>query len=338
MKKRIIALLPKSIRLCLRTFKGRGLLVVELFNDYRRFSRHSVNFRNCSTTQLQASLAAATHGIEKGLALREPRLWFGRDKIVTLVELLQEYVRLHGTDFHVARTIGTLNAYIDFHAKRGLTNPALEELVRGLEAESTQCLSAPEGYGIIQRTREEIHQAARIDWKGFVKTRHSVRNFSEKPVDRAIVEQAVALAQMTPSVCNRQSARVVALSGGAERMLELQGGSRGFGDQASNVLLILSDTAAFFPGERNQRWIDGGMFAMSLVYAFHSLGLGTCCLEWTSLRAKDKKLRELVPIKDSEVVIMMIAVGHLPEMFSVACSPRLSTEEVLRFHESGEAL
>ena len=55
-------------------------------------------------------------------------------------------------------------------------------------------------------------------------------------------------------------------------------GNAGFGDRVPLVLVITSDLQTFFaPEERNQAWIDGGMFAMSLVHALHSLGLASCC-------------------------------------------------------------
>ena len=57
--------------------------------------------------------------------------------------------------------------------------------------------------------------------------------------------------------------------------------------------------------ERNQGWIDGGMFAMSLIYAFHALGIGTCCLNWAVDSRTDRTLRSVVSMPDHEAVIMM---------------------------------
>ena len=69
------------------------------------------------------------------------------------------------------------------------------------------------------------------------------------------------------------------------------------------------------------------MFAMSLIYALHSLGLGTCCLNWCVNNTEDKLLREFIPIEDKEVVIMMIAVGNLPDEFDVPYSQRKPIEQ-----------
>ncbi len=55
------------------------------------------------------------------------------------------------------------------------------------------------------------------------------------------------------------------------------------------------------------------MFSMSLVYGLYSLGLGTFCLNWSVKNKQDKQLKMIAGIPDSDLVIMMITVGYLPE-------------------------
>jgi hypothetical protein len=52
----------------------------------------------------------------------------------------------------------------------------------------------------------------------------------------------------------------------------------------------------------------------------------------------DKGLRKVVPLADHGAVIMMIAVGHLPEVFRVTHSPRLPLEATMTVHRADEAL
>jgi nitroreductase len=68
---------------------------------------------------------------------------------------------------------------------------------------------------------------------------------------------------------------------------------------------------------------------MSLIYALHSLNIGTCCLNWSVTYETDQALRRDAGIEDSETIIMMLAVGHLPDHFSVARSSRRKVEEIL---------
>ena len=115
-----------------------------------------------------------------------------------------------------------------------------------------------------------------------------------------------------------------------KQVLSCQGGNAGFGETVKGVLVVTTDTSRFFSvGERNQCWIDGGLFSMSLVYALHSLGLGSCCLNWSVEKDTDQKLRRITGIPQSEVVIMMIGVGHLPEKLVVARSMRKPLETIL---------
>lgn len=81
--------------------------------------------------------------------------------------------------------------------------------------------------------------------------------------------------------------------------------------------------------ERYQHWIDGGLFAMSLIYALHSLGLGSCCLNWSVAPATDRAFKEAAGIADDQSIIMLLAVGHLPERLRVARSERRPLDEVL---------
>ena len=175
---------------------------------------------------------------------------------------------------------------------------------------------------------------SKVDLSGFFSHRFSVRHFSEEPVGRELLHSALRMAQKSPSVCNRQSGRVYVFDNDelGSSVLACQNGNRGFGHTANKILVVTSELGSFLSaGERNQCWIDGGLFAMSLIYALHSLGLGVCCLNWSVEFERDEELRRVAGIRDSENVIMLLAVGHLPERFRVACSQRRPTEEVVTY-------
>jgi nitroreductase len=187
---------------------------------------------------------------------------------------------------------------------------------------------------------EEVKQGACRDLDAFFRTRHSIRHFVDAPVPRELVEKAVSMALHTPSVCNRESWRVHVYSdaGSKQAVLRHQNGNRGFGDQAAHVLIVTTDIQSFTSvGERNQAWIDGGMFAMSLIWALHSFGLGTCCLNFCVEKETDAALRVAAGIPESQAVIMMIAVGSLPDEFAVAQSPRKPVGEVIVGHDPSAA-
>jgi len=332
-RQRLMAEVPPSLFRGLRNARYSVTLLRNHLYDYRRNRRYtSAVERGDTERKLAALITMSYHGIEKGLALREPRTGFGAQAIELLLRRLDRYLEHAGPGPVVWAALNALDEYWAFNVDRGHMDQPLRGRLDELHERADR--QANHGRGGTKRvTRQEIHEVARMDLSAFFASRSSVRTFSSEPVDPALVRDAVRMAQKTPSVCNRQSTRVWMLTSPAlrEEALGVQGGARGFSEQVDKVLVVTSDLTHFqAAGERNQAWVDGGMFAMSLVYALHSLGLGTCCLNWSKKLEVDHELRRHVPIPEQEVVIMLIAVGHLPEEFGVPQSPLKSVDEVLR--------
>ncbi|WP_029007574.1 nitroreductase family protein [Azospirillum halopraeferens] len=302
--------------------------------DLRRYLRWSSAGREeLSQAQLAALVTLNYHRLEKGLALKTPRPGFGQDAVRLLMSLLDRYVARYGVDDTARAGIDTLDAYRAFGRTHGLNHPEVDAAIARLGGSRAD--GVPPCGGTIPVDRATVAAAAPADPEAFFATRHSVRQFADAEVDMDTIARAVRMAQRTPSVCNRQSWKVHVFSDAEQkrRVLSFQNGNRGFGDQASKVLVVTSDLQHFTSvGERFQCWIDGGLFAMSLVYALHALGLGTCMLNWSVVKETDRAMRATAGIPDNEVVIMMIAVGHLPETLSVAHSLRKPLEEVLIAH------
>jgi nitroreductase len=191
--------------------------------------------------------------------------------------------------------------------------------------------------GVIEIRADHLKARWTIDFADFAAARHSVRVFSDKSVDRQDIQRAVVTAQRAPSVCNRQSWRVYALNdrGSIKQALAFQNGNTGFGDQIPCLLLVTGDTSTMiFTYERNQIWIDGGLFSMALLYALQSLGLATCCLNLCMPWSVEAKLARFYKLPDSERPIMMIAVGHLPDRLLVANSQRQPIDSVLTWADA----
>jgi nitroreductase len=67
---------------------------------------------------------------------------------------------------------------------------------------------------------------------------------------------------------------------------------------------------------------------MSLIYAFHSIGVATCALNWSAKPKNDLELRKKLNIKDNHTIIMVLAVGYPDENNIVCASTRRPIEEV----------
>lgn len=299
-------------------------LVSDHLYDRRRFRAWS-HGTDTDRTQAQAlhAIYKSYHGVEKGLSLSLPRPGFGVPKIAFLIGKLRDYAKRFDAKGVPAAT-SALQSYQAFNASHDLKNPALE----------TFLADVPDDYsgGTKPVTRDEILAITATTGPDFFWSRHSVRQYADTSVPLEMIHAAVDMARKTPSVCNRQGGRVHVFAD-AQKALDWQPGNTGFGHLASRALIVTADLQAFSgTGERNQPFVDGGMFAMSLLYALHAQGLGACPLAWSMRADKDRAMRAALNIPDSEAVIMMISVGNLPETLQVAKSHRMPIDHFMVEH------
>jgi len=276
---------------------------------------------------MKAILTKNYHAIEKAMALPSPRPSFGQQSgiIDKCIDDCESYIRLFGSDSLTKTTYDVLREYRDRFGK------GYDRVERFLREHSDLHDDTCTG-GTAPFTPSDIPSG--IDGRFFA-TRHSIRQFGKNPVADETIRSAVHHALLgTPSVCNRQPAKAYVFTDPTEKsqLLALQNGNKGFGHDASHLIIVTSDLQSFVDiGERNQCWVSGGMFAMSLVYALHAQRIATCCLNWDVLPENDKALHSLANIPPSEVIVMMIAVGSYPEHLTVARSERKNVNDVVRF-------
>jgi nitroreductase len=285
--------------------------------------------------QFRAILTIEYHRLEKGLSVPEPRPGFGARVAEQLCGLVDHYISLFGYSEICELCVVALDHHNEFNAARGFSSPKVTDWLMRIRADHPRSeLSCNRSSATRVTSRQEIQTRAKVNLESFFHSRHSIRHFANAPVDDDEICRAVELASRSPSVCNRQTARVYVVRGSenCRRVLELQNGNKGFGHTLETVLIVTSDTQCFGSlEERNQCWIDGGLFAMSLVYALHAAGLGTCCLNWCVSAAGDQELHRIVGIHSSEAVIMMIAVGVIADHLEVAKSARLPLSQIIRY-------
>lgn len=331
---------PLSLWQWLKDLKAAGAHFVLADYDRRRYAAYSGIAKGRQTIAHEdAEITKLYHSLEKGLSLPQPRTGFGTTRADLLIDLLLKRLRSGGewtaACRHAAVALQSHAAHAIGHGRQA--NPRLADL----EAVALAGGVSWEGSAVKAVRRADVLAAVDFDAERFFNARHSIRDFAAAPLDRDRLRAAVELAKTAPSVCNRQAARIVVVTneGRNFELLRHQNGNRGFGSSASAFLVVLSDLRSFVdPEERYQAWIDGGMFAMSLVLALHSKGFGTCCLNWSNSAGSDKAFRAEAGIPDHETIIMLMAVGELPDDLLVASSERLPTEEILRYLEVADPL
>lgn len=308
------------------------LLTISWVVDLARYTRNaSVIFMADSDRKLEALIRKDNHRIEKGLALPQPRVWFGEAVLYRLNKNLREYV---GKGKARSDLLDESHTVISEYEKAFLHNgPApknIFDLINGINevlGSRNPCVA-----GTLEIRKDDVAEMVDIDYERFVRSRFSVRQFDGSVVSSEVVSRAVELATKTPSVCNRCAWKVYNISGAerVSRVLSCQNGNAGFGHTVGNVLIVVSDLRCFEGGgERNQAFVDGGLFAMNLVHALHREGVASCFLNWSADVFQDQRLRKLLRIPSHEVVITFIAIGGYPDTVRVAVSPRPRVNDVL---------
>lgn len=276
-----------------------------------RFDRYAFVDCQCETKeQFEASIIRLYHTIEKGLSFKEYRAGFGKDNIEKLVTSLEQYC-MKGFDpssFAYETALSCLNAYIKKNKEHGHIDSPLEERIGKLPGKAndlggTIAVSAP-------KNNENM------DYARLVSSRHSIRFFSDKPVDLESVKEAIRLAQNTPSACNRQGWRTIIVEDRKkmEAVLSNQNGNRGFGQTFDKLLVITSDLRSQQKSrEAYQAFIDGGMYAESVLNALWYKGIGSCPLSASLSPEQDKNVRSILGIHDAEILVLFVGIGNYPE-------------------------
>ncbi|MEO5893971.1 MAG: nitroreductase family protein [Ferruginibacter sp.] len=298
--------------------------------DYARFMRYSSSVGLNTKETLQAFIVKEYHAVEKGMALGNPRPGFGEVRIASLLNAIEVHESKYGGDPVLDIAFAGLQEYSGFNERNNISNGVTERIKSKLLHYKQESVSVG---GTREISKSEITEALDFDFGKFIKSRFSIRDFSEQPVNTADLLAAIDLAKYAPSACNRQAWKVYLIEHSNKefksKILDIQNGNKGFREQISALLVITGKLSSFGDYERNQSFIDGGMFAMSLLLALHSKGLGTCCLNNSFTAAKNKLFCNIMNISEDNVPIMFIAVGHLKNNFKVAMSARKTLDEIV---------
>lgn len=275
---------------------------------------------------ISSELLFQYHKLEKGLCMTGPRRFFGADPAKETLELMSRWQELGFPlqDPIYQGAVETLRAYR--HRLDETPPPDGEEtLCQRLDA----ALSPhPQPNLALQTPMPAAQSMDAALWPALERLaglRRSVRCFKPVPVEEAVLRQAIAIAQHSPSACNRQSTRIHWYTGREriDALLALQNGNRGFGHTIHTLLLVTAELGCFFDAsERNQPQLDAGLFLMSFLLALQAQGVASCCLNWCVEPGNDKAAHRLGKVPDSESIITYLAVGYAEDNVVVPRSPR----------------
>jgi nitroreductase len=320
-----------------KQFAKKGLQRIRLrylvHKDVARFSRNApFSMFDNGYEQVVSRIMYNVHALEKGLARnRDVRLGFGKKALSNLNDALVIY-NLSGYDksaFAYVQGLSVIQRYKELHAKQQFEVDFLEEIF------DPEFLNPGTDYAAAGtktvRKADKQHNGEKNFFE-LALNRSSVREFSGEPIDTTKVMKALRAAERTPSVCNRQGWRVYWVEDKelAAKVLKHQ---RGFGyAQMPEVMLCITVSYNTFlsPVERNQAFVDGGLFSMSVMYGLEAEGLATVPLNACMYHKDQMAVRELLNIDDSEMIIMFMAVGSFMDESVAPISDRKTAESFVR--------
>jgi|LGVF01.1.fsa_nt_gb nitroreductase len=308
-----------------RRFRRR--LVENMQFDVELYEKHSKTF-NRSLKQTEHAILELAHSIEKGLMRKNMRRLYGKEKVESMMKLMNRLWCLKRESYYLKIGESALNSYFIYFESES------DEIVKRLRGfvKRTRDIQSIAGFTKVRIQGENLSD----DFKKILISRHSIRSFSPKDMPLEVIRDAVSMAMRVPSQCNRQSSRAHVFTDReiVRKALEMQRGASGFSDEVPVLISVTNGLSAWdSANERNQCFVDGGLFGMVLIYALHSHGLATCALNNAFEGEKELEMKAFLGIPEDERMILFIAVGHYPEGdVKIAKSPRILIQDVLTIH------
>lgn len=305
---------------------SRIKIIPYLYNEYKYLISHlgsNDSFNN--KEKFKALIIKNAHVVEKGLSLKDTKIGFGESKLISLLEYTKQYF-LKYSDYETLYFVYPIvSSYIEFNRLNGVENNVILSLFNELEHYIDKSTDLKKLRGGVKRVyKKDILLNSSIPYEFFVKCRYSIRNFTGKSIDFKLIDKALEIAEYTPSACNRQPwhNHIFLDKKKIIEILDFQTGARQFKNDLACVILVTSSVNPFSISEYHQHYVNGGLYAMNLIFALHSLGLGTVPLNMGLDYKKLKRLKDYCEIRGNEVPIMMIGVGDISDDFYVAESKR----------------
>jgi nitroreductase len=292
-------------------------------NDYLLYRRHSSVFKKDNFGKKESEITLIYHSIEKGLLHKTIRYRFAKEKIIKLIKCLEAKVVLEN-DFRTQIQAAYVNLvnYYNVHKENKI---------------DISSYFPEEKYIIFRNRLKESHDSCikhsdfsyfsqvKNDFEVFSNSRCSVRSYTGELIDERTFQLVVNLANNAPSVCNRQPTKVHLIQNREliSKIFDIQGGLKGYTNSLKQMIVLTSDRNYFYSvGERNQLYVDGGIYLMNLLYALHYYQIAACPAHWGMPSQADLEMRKLLGFSESHQIICLIAVGIPPREFSTTLSLR----------------
>lgn len=149
-----------------------------------------------------------------------------------------------------------------------------------------------------------------------VQKRHSVRKFTDQPVDREIIDTIIDIAQSAPSSKNTKSSAFMVIEDPdtLKALSEMRDRGSAFMAGAAAAIVVMGDSS------KADLWVENASISATFIQlAATALDLGSCWVhvngrprskEDASLGNAEDYVKELLGIKDEYRVLCVVALGY----------------------------
>ena len=276
-----------------------------------------------------------THTLEKGMEHFELRP-FAIKKTGYIMRLIKRETKFenYNDTFSFINGINSLREYKKIYEENGWKDKDEYKNVTHFLKEYIDVPQQKAGAYIL--TKKELENDYKIDYLKFLKSRHSTRNYKNEPIKLNDVQKAVEMAKYSASSCNRQYIKLHFYPSGKMRdnVIHFALGKGGLYLEGVNTFIVTFDVNGLSgPGERNQGYFNAGLYSTNLINAFHSLGIGTCFIQFSNSVKEEENLKKMNEIPEYERIAVILFGGYYAEKSIFAVSPRKDVKELLMIHK-----
>lgn len=329
----MITYFKQLIKRMLSRYRAFRNYMVDLFDHYK-FSVRYHSISHYTKDMMRCSIMLLNHQLEKAQTYSNMRDGYGKQKVYDLVEMIERYIKLYGTDSLVTTSIGVLSSH--FKNKYSYKDERIFNCFNKLLS----------NLGVNPNTDNNCGGVIVLSSSNFIKdnnllsvfeSRRSCRSYSSESITKDEISKALSYAMTAPSACNRQCVRAHYYEDSRliESIIRSQKSDIDWCLKAKGLFIITANRSYFRDYfERNQRMFDAGLFSMNLVMGLHNQGIGSCFKMAQKDITIDKNTSKIAGIPEVEDICVLLLIGKYPQEQRVyAKSTRLQQNEILTYHE-----
>jgi len=306
-------------------------LIFNNFRDSILYYKHSIVFSQNTFNKIEARIILHYHSIEKGFLQKNFKYRFAIIRVKELIKLLNLPIVIK--NYNKTQIAAAYLAICKYYEKHSDNNIDISDYYNSNDYAFFKSFSILKKNIVENHSRASYFANTANNFYLFSNSRKSIRSYTGEKIPLEIIYKVIEIAKTAPSVCNRQPCKVYYLENKKriDKILAIQGGLTGYTNKISQLFILTSDRNYFYTvGERNQLYVDGGIFLMNLLYALHYYKIGACPAHWGHNYKKDILIKNELKLNESEKVISIIPFGKTKEEFKTTLSLRREVSEIMK--------